>query len=138
MPGLSVRPDCHSNAQREQTLPRCPNELAKRLGNLRRERDLTDLRARHDLRPDTFSTAVPPVSNGLRSPQNAANGTGRGGRTAIKVYEISDNLRPVALDDKQWAQARPAAWRDRGIGGRLGGLVASHDGHSCDRQRPAR
>jgi hypothetical protein len=42
------KPDTH--AQREQALPRCPNELAERLLDLRWERTLSNLRGRDDLR----------------------------------------------------------------------------------------
>ena len=39
-----------ADAQREQPVPRCPDELAERFLNLRRERQLRRLRGRDDLR----------------------------------------------------------------------------------------
>src|SRR5450755_54046 len=89
--------ETETNAQREQPLPRCPNELAECLLNLRRQRQLRRLPGRDDLRAGYLLHGGPPVPDGLGlATTNAPNRSGRAGRTASNFYELPDNLGTTA------------------------------------------
>jgi integrase len=77
--------EAETNAQREQSLPRCSDELAERLLNLRRQRRFSASAVATTCELDTFFMAVPPVPDGLGlATTNAPNRSGRGGRTATQ------------------------------------------------------
>src|SRR3954452_16018796 len=75
----------NADAEREQALPRCPDELAERLLNLRWERTLRCLQGRDDLGGRYLLHGGSPVLADLLGACHARNASGRGGRTAIKV-----------------------------------------------------
>src|SRR5450755_2426043 len=85
--------ETETNAQREQSLPRSTDELAERLLNLRRQRQLRRLPGRDDLRAGYLLDGGSPVLADLVSAPNAPNRSGRGREDRhSKFYEISDNL----------------------------------------------
>src|SRR5450755_2533658 len=57
--------ETETNAQREQSLPRSTDELAERLLNLRRQRQLRRLPGRDGLRAGYLLHGGPPVPDGL-------------------------------------------------------------------------
>src|SRR5487761_1563397 len=79
--------------QREQTLPRCPDELAECLLNLCRQRQLRRLHGRDDLGAGYLLHGGPPVLTDLVwRPRTLPTGADEAGRTASNFYELPDNL----------------------------------------------
>jgi hypothetical protein len=86
--------ETETHAQREQPLPRCPDELAARLLNLRRQRTLQRLRGRHDLRAGYLlhGGSYRPLGPGFDRPERSQPERTRREDRHSKFYEISDNL----------------------------------------------
>ena len=83
-----------TDAQREQSLPRCPDELPERFLNLRRERHLRRLRGRDDLLAGYLRHGGFLLSSRTwfgRPERSQPERTGREDRHS-NFYEISDNL----------------------------------------------
>jgi len=57
--------ETETDAEREKSLPRCPDQLAERLLNLRRQRTLQRLHGRDDLRAGYLLHGGPPVLSDL-------------------------------------------------------------------------
>ena len=74
-----------ADAQRQQPLPRGPDQLTQRLLNLRRQRPFTPSAGVTTCGPDTFFMAVPPVLSDFFVAPNAPNRSGRDGRTATQI-----------------------------------------------------
>ena len=87
-----AQPEPH--AQREQSLPRCPDELAERFLNLRRQRTLQRLRGRDDLRAGYLlhGGSSCPLGPGFDRPERSQPERTRREDRHSKFYEISDNL----------------------------------------------
>src|SRR5215211_677581 len=100
-----------ADAQREQALPRRPDQLAQRLLNLRRQRALRRLQGRDDLGRSYLlhGGSSCPRGLGLRPSRSQPERTRREDRHS-KFYEISDNLAPAAepVRPARREQVRPA------------------------------
>jgi hypothetical protein len=77
------KPD--TDAEREQSLPRCPDELTKRLLNLRSSGLSNACKVVTTVARDTFFMAVPPVLSDFVDAPNAPHRSGRDGRTAVQT-----------------------------------------------------
>src|SRR5581483_9021425 len=88
----NAEPD--ADAEGEQPFPRCPDQLAERLLDLRRQHPLGRRRGRDDRRPGYLPHGGSSSLEWTSATQNAAHGSGRGRRDRrSNFYEISDNLR---------------------------------------------
>ena len=87
-----------TDAEREQSLPRCPDEPTERLLNWRWERTLRCLQGRDDLRRGYLPHGGPSCPRGLgwRLSRSQRERTRREDRRS-KFYEISDNLESAAM-----------------------------------------
>ena len=92
----NTEPD--TDAQREQSLPRCPHKLTERLLDLRWQRTLDSLDSRHDLRRGYLLHGGSSCPRGLgwRLSRSQHERTRREDRHS-KFYEVTDNL-----DDEKW------------------------------------
>src|SRR5439155_373353 len=91
-------PEADTDAEREQSLPRCTDELAECLQDLRWERALDRLRGRDDLRRGYLLHGGSSCPRGLgwRLSRSQRERTRREDRRS-KFYEISDNLHAAHL-----------------------------------------
>src|SRR5581483_1000955 len=74
-----------ADAEREQALPRCTDELAERLLDLRRQRPLSHSRGRDDRRAGYLPHGGSSCLGWTSTARNAAHGNGRDGRTATQT-----------------------------------------------------
>jgi hypothetical protein len=97
--------EAHTDAQRQKTLPRCPDQIAERFNDTRREHNASSLSRRDDLH-DRYgfhavllspSRSVNSANSFLDSPPHAANGSGRRQENRHpNFYGTRDNLDDVA------------------------------------------
>jgi len=86
-------PEPNAHAQRKQSLPRCPDQLAERILNLRRQRTLQRLHGRDDLRAGYLLHGGSSCPLGLLwHPERSQPERTRREDRHSKFYEISDNL----------------------------------------------
>src|SRR3954470_20070080 len=91
----------NTDAEREQPLPRCPDELAERLLDPRRQRTLARLQDRDDLRRGYLLHGGSSCPRGLgwRLSRSQRERTRREDRRA-KFYDVADHLPGVARAPK--------------------------------------
>jgi len=96
----------NADAERQQSLPRCPHQLAERLLDLRWQRTLRPLQRGHDRRRGYLAHGGSSCPRGLgwRLSRSQRERTRREDRRS-KFYEIPDNLshgRRRSLPDRGW------------------------------------
>jgi hypothetical protein len=92
----NAEPD--ADAERQQSLPRCPHQLRERLLDLRRQRTLRPLQRAHDRRRGYLAHGGSSCPRGLgwRLSRSQRERTRREDRRS-KFYEIPDNLRQAGV-----------------------------------------
>ena len=99
-----AEPDAH--AERQQALPRRPDQLAERVLDLRWQRTLRRPQAVATSGAGTFFMAVPPVLSDLVGACHARNASGRGGRSAVQI-----STRSRTTSSRRRSRRSSLSWR---------------------------